>query len=282
MLKVTDQGYPEALRNISPAPKQIYWRGLPLDDWITRPKVAVVGSRRMTEYGRLVTTRLAGALAEAGVVVISGLALGTDVTAHKAALRAGGTTIAVLATGLDNITPRSNYDTALQIIQKGTIISEQPPGQAVHLGLFVTRNRIISGLADIVLIPEAGLKSGSLHTARFALEQGKTVMAVPGNITSAGSEGCNNLIKSGAIPVTSPEDIFFALKLRPGRPKTKPAHSGTPAEMKIISLLAEGIADQEELALAAGLDGGALASALTSLELGGQIRPAGAGNWVIA
>jgi DNA processing protein len=236
----------------------------------------------MSAYGQRVTTELAGRLAKEGVVVISGLALGTDVTAHKAALAANGTTVAVLATGLDYITPQSNYYVARQLVQAGTIISERPPGQPVHLGLFVTRNRIISGLADIVLIPEASLKSGSLHTARFALEQGKTVMAVPGNIDNPGSEGCNNLIKSGAIPVTSAEDIFFALNLKPSQTKARPAFAGTPDEKKIMLLLKKGVADQESLAVAAGLDGAALASTLTGLELAGHIRPAGAGNWTLA
>lgn len=235
----------------------------------------------MTAYGQAITTKLAGELAAAGVVIISGLAFGIDVTAHKAALAVRGTTVAVLASGVDNITPRSNYYVGRQIIQSGTLISERPPGAAVSRGLFVIRNRIISGLADIVLIPEAVLKSGCLHTARFALEQGKTVMAVPGNITSASSEGSNNLIKSGAIPVTSADDVFFALKLQPQK-KSSPAFRGTPNEMKVISLLKEGALDQENLALAAGLDGAALASILTSLELSGCIRPAGAGNWIAA
>ncbi|HET7528890.1 MAG TPA: DNA-processing protein DprA [Candidatus Saccharimonadales bacterium] len=282
MLKVTDAGFPEILRSIPSPPEQIYWYGQPFEEWVDRPKVAIVGSRKMSEYGRQVTCGLAGTLAAAGVVIISGLALGTDVTAHKAALAAGGTTVAVIATGLDYITPRSNFYVARQIIQTGTIISERPPGQAIHLGLFVSRNRIISGLADIVLIPEAGLKSGSLHTARFALEQGKTVMAVPGNINNPGSEGCNNLIKSGAIPVTSADDIFFALNMPLEKARLKKAFRGTPDESRIIEILREGSLDQENLAMAAGLDGATLASTLTALELGGHIRPAGAGNWTLA
>lgn len=281
-LTFTDSGYPETLKNIPSPPQRIYWRGQPLSDWINRPKVAIVGSRKMTEYGRYVTSRISAELAQAGAVIISGLALGTDVTAHKAALSVNGTTVAVIATALNDITPRSNYYVARDILQKGTIISEQPPGQPIHLGLFVSRNRIISGLADIVLIPEAGLKSGSLHTARFALEQGRTVMAVPGNINNPGSEGCNNLIKSGAVPVTSADDIFFALNLPPQKNQSRTPFKGTAEETRVISLLKEGSLDQENLAMAAGLDVATLASTLTSLELSGHIRPAGAGNWTLA
>lgn len=278
-LKFSDQNFPQCLKNIPSPPPQIYWRGVDPNEWLDRPKVAIVGSRRMTPYGQAITNKLATQLAEAGVVIISGLAFGIDVTAHKAALAVQGTTVAVLASSLDNITPKSNYYVGRQIIQSGTLISERPQGSPVHPGLFVIRNRIISGLADIILIPEAILKSGCLHTARFALEQGKTVMAVPGNITSLSSEGSNNLIKSGAIPVTSVNDVFFALKIQPAKNKPATAFTGTADEKIIMSLLAKGIADQESLAQAAGMDGATLASALTMLELSGHIRPVGAGNW---
>lgn len=281
-LMLSDSGYPKSLRNISSPPRQLYWSGADPEEWLNKPKVAIVGSRKMTAYGRDVTDKIARQLAGAGVVIISGLAFGIDITAHQAALSVRGTTVAVLATGLDNITPRSNYSIARNIIQSGTLLTEQPAGGQVHLGQFVTRNRIISGLADIVLIPEAVLKSGSLHTARFALEQGKTVMAVPGNINSPSSEGSNNLIKSGAIPVTDAGDVFFALKLNPAKPAKKRPVFDRPNEARVYDLISQGTANQEELAVAAGMDASDLSSALTMLEISGHIRPAGAGSWLAA
>lgn len=282
MLTLESADYPQILKNLPTAPTQLYWQGVAPEQWLSKPKVAIVGSRRMTAYGQAVTSKLATELTEAGVVIISGLAFGVDVTAHKAALAAQGVTVAVLASSLDNITPSSHYHIARQIQKNGTLISERPPGSVVNRGLFVIRNRIISGLADIVLIPEAVLKSGSLHTARFAMEQGKTVMAVPGNITSPASEGCNNLIKSGAIPVTSVDDIFFALNMFPDRSQRSKNFKGTEAEASVYNLIKEGVADQEELLTAAGIDSSSLSSTLTMLELSGYIRPAGAGNWIIA
>jgi len=278
-LTVKDVKFPSSLKEIAYPPRQLYWTGRDPAEWLNSPKVAIVGSRKMTAYGQAVTTNLATELAEAGVVIISGLAFGIDITAHQAALAAQGTTVAVLASGLDNITPRSNYYIAEKIIQSGTLMSERPLQTPVHPGLFVARNRIISGLADIVLIPEAALKSGSLHTARFALEQGKTVMAVPGNITNPFSEGCNNLIKSGAVPVTSVNDVLFALKIGRTDKKTVRIHA-TPQEELVFGFIQEGVTSQEEIALASKLEGQELASVLTMLELAGHIRPAGGGNWV--
>jgi DNA processing protein len=155
--------------------------------------------------------------------------------------------------------------------------SDNYPGYKVN---FIARNRIVSGLADILLITEATLKSGTMHTARFALEQGKTVMVVPGNITSPGSEGCNNLIRSGAVPVTSVEDIFFALKINPSKAAKRRAYQGSPEAQKLLQLIQNGLSDQEDLALASKLDSPILASNLTMLEITGHIRPTGAGHWI--
>lgn len=281
-LTVTDSGFPETLRHIPSPPKQLYWMGQPPSDWLSKPKVAIVGSRRSTSYGQQIARKLAFDLSRAGVVVISGLAFGIDVAAHQGALEAGGVTAAVLATPLNRISPVSHINVARQILEQGSIISEYPSAAPVYLGNFVIRNRIISGLSDIIVIPEAVLKSGSLHTARFALEQGKTVMAVPGNINSPASEGCNNLIKSGAIPVTSADDIFFALKIKPGMNRPPKPFSGSRQEAAVIELMKQGVTAQDELALAAKLDGRVLSSALTMLEISGHIRPAGGGNWILA
>ena len=280
-LKLGGPGFPENLAQIPYPPQSIFWQGQPLGSWLDRPKVAVVGSRKITPYGRAVTTKLVTELARAGVVIISGLAYGVDVAAHQVALAAGGTTAAVLPGGIDKIYPTGHTNIAHQIVEKGTLITEYPAGTESFRSNFIARNRIVSGLADILLITEAALKSGSLHTARFALEQGKTVMTVPGNITSPFSEGCNNLIKSGAIPVTSADDVFFALKINITRniPQTI---VGTPDEQLVFSFIREGITAQEEIAVTSKLDGARLASVLTMLELSGHIRPVGGGNWVAA
>ncbi|HET7827252.1 MAG TPA: DNA-processing protein DprA [Candidatus Saccharimonadales bacterium] len=281
MLKLTDSEYPAALRTLSQPPEQIYWTGAAPTTWLSQPKVAVVGSRKITPYGRAVTSKIAGQLAQADVVIISGLAFGVDITAHQAALAAGGITVAVLPAGLDYIYPVAHSHIAQQITRKGTLITEYSEGAIGFKSNFIARNRIVSGLCDVLLITEAAVNSGSLHTARFALEQGKTVMAVPGNITSPISEGTNNLIKSGAIPVTSADDIFFAMGLSPQIVKQR-NFKGTASEQAVLSYIKDGVTGQDELATVSALDSRVLASTLTMLELEGLIRPAGGGNWVLA
>jgi DNA processing protein len=281
-LKVGSVPYLASLDNGHNPPEIIYWTGGPVKEWISQPKLAVVGSRKFTAYGKAVTEKIVAELASAGVIIISGLAYGIDAIAHRAALSAGGRTVAVLPCGLNNIYPPAHAGIAERIMQSGTLISEYPPPAGIAFkSNFIARNRIISGLADGVLIPEAALKSGSLHTARFALEQGKLVMAVPGNITNPSSEGCNNLIKSGAIPVTSAEDVFFALKLSAPKNAPKP-FSGSQIEQTVYQLIKEGVGEQEQLALAAKTDASTLSSTLTILEIGGHIRPAGGGAWIAA
>lgn len=282
-LKLNTPDYPSILRHIQQPPQQLFWQGAHPSEWLEKPKVAVVGSRKITAYGRVVTENLVGELARAGVVIISGLAYGVDATAHQTALTAGGLTVAVLGSNIDDIQPAGNQHLADDILKHdGTIMSEYQGRALDYRVSFVARNRIISGLADVLLITEAALKSGSLHTARFALEQGKTVMTVPGSILSPSGEGCNNLIKSGAIPVTEAEDVFFALKIKPSHQKLSLDFHGTSEEEQILQLIRDGFMAQEELALASGLNGAQIAGTLTTLELRGHIRPVGAGNWVAA
>lgn len=281
-LTLDDTDYPSNLKDIPKPPAQLFWIGKNPKKWISRPKVAIVGSRRCTPYGRETAYRIASDLARAGVVIISGLAFGIDVAAHQGALAAGGTTAAVLATPLNKVSPVSHLHVAEQIAEQGTLISEYQAGAAVNLGNFVIRNRIISGLSDIVLIPEAVLKSGALHTARFALEQGKTVMAVPGNINSPASEGSNNLIKSGAVPATSADDVFFALNINPKESKESVIFRGSRSEEKVINLIRGGLTTQEQIALTSKLDAQTLSSTLTMLEINGHIRPLGGGSWTLA
>ena len=215
-----------------------------------------------------------------GVRVGSLLALGIDSVAHRTTLEENGLTIAVLPTSLDKIYPSSHAGLARQIVDNGgTLISEYPVGQQALKFQFTARNRIVSGLADVVLITEAAVDSGTMTTARYALDQGKTVMVVPGNITSPSSEGCNNLIKSGALPVTEVSDILFALQLDPGK-QTKRAFHGSDAEANVFRLIEQGITDQDELAEVTKLSGAELASLLSMLEINGYIRPAGNGRWL--
>src|SRR3989344_8759566 len=258
-LKHDAADFPDILRRIPLPPKELFWLGAHPCSLLSQPRVAIVGSRKVSAYGRAVTERLAGELARLSVVIVSGLALGVDSIAHQATLDSGGLTIAVLPTSLDQIYPASHLNLARQIVAGGgCLISEYPPGTEAYPSNFIARNRLVSGLADVLLITEAAKNSGTMYTAGFALEQGKTVMAVPGNIFVPGSEGCNNLIKAGAAPATSLEDVLFALGLDPGAPKQTKIFRGAGNEQKIFDLIRRGIADQEELAAAARLDGPSL------------------------
>lgn len=279
--KRNDPTFPSVLLHIPSSPKELFVLGTPVSEWVDRPKLAVVGSRKISPYGAQVTHDLVLALAKAGVVIISGLAFGVDAAAHKAALEAGGTTVAVMPGGVEQIYPTSHTNLAREIVVKGgTLVSEYQTGTPAFKQNFIARNRIVSGLADALLITEAAAASGSLHTARFALDQGRSVMAVPGNITSPGSEGCNNLIKSGAAPVTSVDDIFFALNIKPQQQKQYRAFHGSPGEEQVLDLIRNGIANQETIAVRVGLDGATIGTILTTLEIGGHIKPGGTGNWL--
>lgn len=247
-----------------------------------RPKVAIVGSRKITLYGKQVTAQLTRDLARAGVVIVSGLAIGIDSIAHRAALEAGGLTIAVLPAGLDQIYPTRHHQLAEQILQGGgALMSEYPPGSTPYKGNFIERNRLVSGLANAILITEASLKSGTLHTARFALEQGRDVLAVPGNITSSNATGTNNLIKSGAVPVTSVNDIFHCLGITAGHARQKP-RGDTPEQQVVLDLLLEGTSDGSELLNRSKLGVTEFTQTITMLEITGNIKAAGGNQWLIA
>lgn len=274
-------GYPDTLLHMASPPKVLYAAG-DLQNLLAHPRVAVVGSRRVTSYGRNITTKLAGDLAGQGIVIISGLALGVDAIAHQAALDAGGLTLAVLPSPIENIMPVSHRNLAERIIrQGGAIVSEYPEGSQPFKQNFVARNRIVAGLADALLITEAAEKSGSLHTARFALEQGKDVLAAPGDITSPLSVGTNNLLKSGAMPVTSPDDVLHVLNLKPAI-KVRKIRGSNPAEQAIIDLLSRDISDGAELLTQSELKVGEFGQTLTMLEITGKIRSLGANQWTLA
>lgn len=270
--------FPECLRQIPDPPSQIYVLGN-LASLLEKPRLSVVGSRKVTPYGKGVTTELVRAVAAQGVVIISGLALGVDAVAHQAALDGGGRTIAVLPCGLDKPYPATNRQLARRILEQGgALISEYPEGTPPLQHHFIARNRLVSGLGDGLLVTEAAAKSGTLHTAGFALEQGRTVMAVPGNITSELSKGTNNLIKTGAEPVIEPDDILEALKLT-GRVPAREVLPADENEAAILIHMHRGISDGSELQLLSGLDAAAFNQTLTMLEITGKIRPTGAGHW---
>jgi DNA processing protein len=269
--------YLKIINTIADSPKRLWCIGeLPAR---RLPTVAIIGTRKPTAYGREIVQHFSRELAKHGVVVVSGLALGTDALAHRAALEARGTTIAVMPGGLDGIYPRNHRQLALDIIQKGgALISEYPPGTAPHRHHFIARNRIVSGISDAVLVIEASAKSGTMHTASFALDQGRTVMAVPGNITSPVSEGCNNLIRTGAVPVTNVGDILHELGISQAAQTSLPL-GDTPEEQSILNLIATGIRDGDMLQKQSSLMPALFGQTLTMLEVGGKIRALGANQW---
>lgn len=278
-LTLKSNEYPAMLRDIPSPPAKLYVLGN-LESLRKARRLSVVGSRHVSPYGKQVTMRLTQGIASRGVAIISGLALGVDALAHRAALDAGARTIAVLACGLDHFYPSTNARLAREILDSGgAIISEYPEGMPPLRENFIARNRIVSGLGEALLITEAAAKSGTLHTANFALDQGRTVMAVPGNITSSQSEGTNNLIKTGAVPVTNTSDILLALGMneRPG--EAAEIIGNTKQEVIILKLLSSGVTEGSDLLVQSRLNPAEFNQTLTMLELDGKIIPLGADNW---
>ena len=280
-----EHNFTQRLASIANPPKSLCFMGtLPTSG---APVVAIVGSRKPSAYGREVTEQLAGDLAKAGCIIISGLALGIDGIAQKAALEAGGTVIGVIPNELPDISPQTNYKLAMNIIKNGgAILSEwkKGDGKVVNRWSFLERNRLVSGLADAVIITEAAERSGTLNTAAHALSQGRDVFAVPGNITSPLSAGCNALLKQGALVATAATDILDAIApstTQPATDQTIVPLGETPAENTIIDLLRAGLRDGDQLQQQSGLNPADFATALTMLEINGVIKPLGANNWTL-
>jgi DNA processing protein len=244
--------------------------------------VAIVGTRKPTPYGQEMTYKLSYELASRGIVVVSGLALGVDGVAHKAALDAGGITIAVLPTSLANIHPKTHHELAKRIIQQGgALITEYSPEDYIHKGNFLARNRIVSALSDGILITEAASRSGTLATAAFALEQGKSVMAVPGNATSPASSGCNKLLKQGAKVATDAQDVLEELGITQQPTQTELLLPQTPEEAIIIKLIQQGMRDGNEIHQNSKLSAADFSQTITLLEIEGKVRALGANQWVL-
>ncbi len=277
-----DPDYPAHLRRTDAPPPVLFLRGelLPADEWA----VAVVGTRRSTDYDREVARMLTSDLARAGVVIVSGLARGIDAVAHQAALDAGGRTIAVLANGLDQIYPPEHRDLAAEILKNGALISEQPLGAHPEAGNFPARNRIISGLSLGVLVVACPWNSGAIITAKQALEQGREVFAVPGGILSRNSEGPNRLIKDGATPVTEVNDILEALNLNQVAQYVDARLSlpDDPIEAQLLELLGSEPRHVDDIRRQAGLPVQQVSSTLAMMELKGMARSVGGMKYVIA
>lgn len=275
-----DNEFTQIIESIVPMPKRLYYIGtLPIK---RRPTIAIVGTRKPTAYGREVTTTIATNLARHGVIIVSGMALGVDGIAHRAALDVGGTTIAVQGNGLARLYPASHRQLGMDIIERGgAILSEYEPDVAARDFQFLERNRIVSGLSDGVLITEASARSGTLNTARHALEQGKEVFVVPGNITSPLSAGCNALLKQGATPVTCADDILEVIAPELLNNQTQLALGDNPLQTTIIRLLQSGIRDGDELQTQSEADASIFASELTMMEINGIVRSLGANQWTL-
>jgi DNA processing protein len=282
VIRITNKsrGYPERLSVLHKPPERLSTLGEEINRLLEGPVLGIVGSRKVTPYGRTVTEELAESASKAGICIVSGLALGVDSIAHMAALRAGGRTVAVLPSGLKSIYPASHRQLAKDIVIKGgTLISEYDDEFKPRRESFIQRNRIIAGLSDALLVTEAAEKSGSLYTAGFALEAGKPVLAVPGSIKSPTSMGTNNLLKSGAIMVSSEQDIFDALKVTVTQPQQMDIYGDNEQESAILRLIGSGISNGDELHKKSGLGIEAFQRTLSMLEIKGHIYPLGNNHW---
>jgi DNA processing protein len=243
--------------------------------------VAIVGTRRPSPYGREVTQTIATELARNGVIVVSGLASGIDTIAHTATLDAGGTTIAVLAQGLHSIYPAANKGLADRIVKNGALITEYEMGEGAMKHHFLARNRIVSGLADAIVVTEAADKSGTFSTVAHALEQNKEVFAVPGPITSLLSAGPNRLLQQGAHVAACANDILQVIAPHLVAGQQEFAFGTTPLETRIIELIKKGTRGGDELLVQSGTSPNEFSQAMTMMELNGTVRPVGGNRWTI-
>ena len=271
-LRRSDRLFPERLRAIFDPPRALYVRGGSELELLARRAVGVVGARSCSPYGAHVARMLGRELAASGLVVVSGLARGIDGEAHRGVLEAQGITVAVLGCGIDRDYPASNAQLSRRIEESGLVVSEYEPGVEPAPWRFPARNRIIAGLCEAVVVVEARERSGALITADFALDEGREVFAVPGEITSSLSAGTNALLRLGATPLTSAQDVLEALGIDP------PAPAGdadvSPAAAHVLELVREAPRGADELTERAELDAGALSVALTELELAGLVAAA--------
>jgi DNA processing protein len=259
----SDPTSPSLLRAIHDPPAGLFLRGAADAQLLSLPSVAVVGARACSPYGAQVARTLGRELAAAGLVVVSGLARGIDGAAHRGALEAGGLTVGVLGCGVDRDYPASHRELARGVAERGLIVSEYAPGVEPAPWRFPARNRVIAGLAAATVVVEARERSGALITADLALEEGRDVLAVPGEITSSLSKGTNALLRLGAIPLTSTSDVLELFGLETG--------AAAPAGAEAAPILAYLPATADELARLAQIEPGPLAALLAELELAGLV-----------
>lgn len=278
--RLESEPYLSTLRGITGAPRSIYISGsLPVERYHT---VAIVGTRKPTSYGREVSYDLAYKLAKKGIIIVSGLAYGIDAVVHRAALDAGGITIAVLANGLDSIYPAAHQGLAREIVEKGgAIISEYPAGTGGQKYQFLARNRLISGLADAIIVTEATDRSGTSSTVSHALDQNREVFAVPGPITSPQSVGPNRLIQQGAHPLLSADSVFEVIAPELLTRQVSLALGDNPLESQILQLIYSGVRDGDALQKEVGIETSEFLSCLSILEINGRLRPLGGNRWAI-
>lgn len=278
----SDPEFPALLQTIDPVPPLLYMRGslIETDRWA----VAIVGTRNPTPYGREVTYKFAGELARAGLTVVSGLALGIDAMAHRTALENNGRTLAVLGSGLQQIYPAQHRQLAHDLSQQGALLSEYAPTTEPLSGNFPARNRLISGLSLATIVVEAGERSGALITARFALDQGRDVFAVPGSILSHSSDGPNQLIVDGATPLRNIDQVLEQLNLHQAQAQQTVSSivPETPAEALLLPYLSGQPTHIDDLGRACGLAAHDLSATLGLMELKGMVRHVGGMHYVLA
>ncbi|MDB5801184.1 MAG: dprA [Rhodocyclales bacterium] len=273
ILTLSDAAFPQSLLQTADPPCLLYVKGDP--QLLNRPAIALVGSRNATAQGNANAEAFARALSQAGLTVVSGMALGIDAAAHRGALAGRGSTVAVIGTGADRVYPASNAALAHKIVENGAIISEFALGTPAAAYNFPRRNRLISGLSRGVLVIEAALGSGSLITARMALEQGREVFAIPGSIHSPLSKGCHQLIKQGAKLVESAQDVLEELRWDASSPQLAPLaeEPNAPDETsRLLALIGFDPVDPDTLSARAGLTADSLFAMLTVLELEGRVE----------
>ena len=275
-----DEDYPRRLSEVDLPPPVLYMLGeiSGEDEWA----VAIVGTRRFTAYGRQATEEISEVLAGSGITIVSGLARGIDAIAHRAALKAGGRTIAVLGSGLDQIYPPEHHQLAQEIASQGALLSDYPPGTAPESINFPPRNRIISGLSRAVVVVEAGEKSGALITAAFAAEQGREVFAVPGSIYAPQCKGTNLLIQQGANALLNAKDLLSALSLNQlsAQRQVRAVLPADAVEAQLYSLLARETMHIDEIHAQMNLPIEKISATLTLMELKGLIRQVGSMSYI--
>lgn len=278
IITLADPEYPRSLLEIPDPPSLLYVRGR--SELLNCPALALVGSRNPTPQGLQNAERFASAFSDAGLVIVSGLALGVDAAAHRGALSASGNTIAFIGTGIDRIYPARNRDLALEIGSRGAIVSEFPLGTPVSASNFPRRNRLISGISRGVLVVEAAQESGSLITARLAGEQGREVFAIPGSIHSPQSRGCHKLIKQGAKLVETAQDVLEELSWNTAARAIDVEVAGDPAKsIELLSMMGFDPCGLDELVGRSGLTSDSLSVMLLHLELDGRVASLPGGRY---